>query len=172
MFLTYTSPPPATATPIRPAKGDSAMPAPAAVASPAPPLNRRNNGYQCPSTAAAPATAASSAGNPKNPARATARMPFKPSPRKTNTPKRRLTVRNTFAAPGLRVPTSRMSTPRIRVSRTAMGSDPRRYPMTTDAIRVPMPDASPGSTPLNFLTQALAVIRDSTKSNYKRCWKS
>ena len=106
-----------TAAAMIPAIGDSPMTTPPAVAIPVPPLNLKKMGYQCPTTQAAPAIATIGAGMPNTFAAATAAIPFRTSATRTTTPKGRLTVRKTFAAPGFPVPSSRMFVPRERATR-------------------------------------------------------
>jgi hypothetical protein len=104
--------------------GSNARLTPMSGAIPSPPRKDVKIDFQCPTTAAPPATSINGGGMSSSPATNTAAAPLATSPTNTSVPVRRPTFQNTLAVPARVLPVLKMSTPLVRPARWAKGNAP------------------------------------------------
>ena len=109
------------------AAGVSLRKAPSAVATPLPPLKRRNTGQQLPTMASSAPAASHTGSGPIISATRTATYPFTTSPSNVNTAGTGPRVRSTLVAPIVPLPLPRMSMPpAARATKKPTGMAPMR----------------------------------------------
>ena len=122
------------ATPSTERIGMRAKDMPISGAIPSPPLNPVKTDFQCPMTAAPPATSIKSVGTPNAQDVKTEAPPFATSQTNTREPVLRPTLKKTLAVPARVLPVEKTSTPRIRDAIWANGIAPKKYPAATAKI--------------------------------------